>query len=228
MSNEVLKIGHRGAKGHVTENTLESIRKALELGVHGIEIDVHLCASGELVVFHDFTIDRMTDGTGNISEFKLKELKKFKVKGRFQIPTLSQALLLIENKCLLNIELKGKNTAKELCRLFDFYVERKGWEYKNILVTSFQSNLLESVYKINKKIPLGVVTNTNLDEAVSFAKTIQAVSIHVDYTMLTKEIVEKLREDYKVFAYTVNNLKPLERIKSYGVDGIISDYPNRI
>ncbi len=228
MVTTCLTTGHRGAKGHVTENTLESIQKALDLGVDGIEIDVHLCASGELVVFHDFTIDRMTDGTGEISEYKLKELKKFKVKGRFQIPTLAQALLLIENKCLLNIELKGINTAKELCRLFDFYVERKGWEYKNIIVTSFQSNLLESVYKINKKIPLGVLTDTNLDKAVSFAKTIQAVSIHVDYTMLTKEIVEKLREDYKVFAYTVNNLKPLERIKSYGVDGIISDYPNRI
>lgn len=228
MSNEIFKIGHRGAKGHIIENTLESIQKALDLGVDGIEIDVHLCASGELVVFHDFTVNRMTDGTGEISKLTLKELKKLKVKDRYQIPTLSQVLLLIDNKCLLNIELKGINTAKEACRLIAFFVEKKGWNYQNFIVSSFQSGLLETVYEINNKIPLGVLTDTNLDKAVSVAKTINAVSIHVDYTMLTQELVEKLQENYKVFVYTVNNLKPLERIKSYQVDGIISDYPDRI
>lgn len=228
MDIPYLKIGHRGAKGHVAENTLESIQKALELGVDGIEIDVHLCASGELVVFHDFTLNRMTDGDGEISKYTLKELKKVKVKDHYQIPTLSQVLLLVDKKCLLNIELKGINTAKETCRLIDFFIEKKGWSYKDFIVSSFQSGLLESVYEINNKIPLGVLTDTNLDKAVSFAKTINAVSIHVDYTMLTQENVEKLQENYKVFAYTVNNLKPLDRIKSYHVDAIISDYPNRI
>lgn len=228
MNHKILKIGHRGAKGHVTENTLESIQKALDLGVDGIEIDVHLCASGELVVFHDFTLNRMTDGDGEIAKYTLKELKKLKVKDRYQIPTLSQVLLLIDKKCIINIELKGINTAKETCRLIDFFIEKKGWNYQNFIVSSFQSGLLESVYKINNKIPLGVLTDTNLEKAVSFAKTINAVSIHVDYTMLTQELVEKLQENYKVFVYTVNNLKPLERIKSYQVDGIISDYPDRI
>ena len=228
MSSEILKIGHRGAKGHVTENTLESIKKALDLGVDGIEIDVHLCASGELVVFHDLTLDRMTDGTGEVSDYTLKQLKKFKVKGRFEIPSLAQALLLIDKKCLLNIELKGKNTAKEACRLIAFYVEKKGWDYSNFIVSSFQSSLLETVREINNKIPLGVLTDTNLDKAVSFAKAIKAVSIHSDYTMLTEQNVEKLKEDFKVFAHTVNNLKPIKRMKAYGVDGIISDYPDRL
>ncbi len=228
MNNEVLKIGHRGAKGHATENTLESIQKALDLSVDGIEIDVHVCASGELVVFHDFTVNRMTDGTGEISKFTLEELKKLKVKDRYQIPTLSEVLLLVNKKCLLNIELIGINTAKEACRLITFFVEKKGWNYNQFIVSSFQSGLLETVYEINKKIPLGVLTDTNLDKAVSFAKAINAVSIHVDYTMLSQEIVEKLQENYKVVAYTVNNLKPLERIKLYNVDAIISDYPNRI
>ena len=66
MSIPVLKIGNRGAKGHMAENTLESIKKALALGVDGIDIDVHRCASGQLVVFHDFTLDRMTNGTGEV------------------------------------------------------------------------------------------------------------------------------------------------------------------
>lgn len=224
----MIKIGHRGAKGHLAENTLESIKKALKLGVDGIEIDVHRCASGQLVVFHDFTLDRMTNGTGEVSKQTLKQLKQVEVKGHCQIPTLSEVLTFVDNKCLLNIELKGQDTAKEASRLIDFFVEKKGWNYNNILVSSFQKDLLETVYKINDKIPLSVLTNANLDESVNFAKTIHAVSIHVDYTMLTQEIVDDLKQDFKVITYTVNNLNPIKRIKSYGVDGIISDFPDRL
>lgn len=228
MNNEMLKIGHRGAKGHLAENTLESIKKALSLGVDGIEIDVHRCASGQLVVFHDFTLDRMTNTSGEVSKHTLVQLKRVEVKGHCQIPTLSEVLTFINNKCLVNIELKGHDTAKEASRLIDFFVEKKGWDYSNIIVSSFQKDLLETVYEINKKIPLGVLTDTKLEKAVDFAKTIQAVSIHPDYTMLTQEIVEDLQKDFKVFTYTVNNLKPIKRIKSYGVDGIISDFPDRL
>lgn len=228
MNNTILKIGHRGAKGHLAENTLESIKKALELGVDGVEIDIHRCASGQLVVFHDFTLDRMTNGTGEISKHTLNQLKQVEVKGHCQIPTLSEVLTFLNNKCLLNIELKGHDTAKEASRLIDFFVEKKGWDYKNIIVSSFQKALLETVFSINNKIPLGVLVDTNLEVAVGFAKSINAVSLHIDYTMLTLEIVEDLKKDFKVFAYTVNNLKPIKRIKSYGVDGIISDFPNRL
>lgn len=228
MNIPVLKIGNRGAKGHMAENTLESIKKALALGVDGIEIDVHRCASGQLVVFHDFTLDRMTNGTGEISKHTLKELKRVVVKGHCQIPTLSEVLSFVDNKCLLNIELKGQDTAKEASRLIEFFVEKKGWDYNNIMVSSFQKDLLETVYKINDKIPLAVLTERNIDTAVNFAKTVKAVAIHADYTMLTEEVVEELKKDYKVFAYTVNNLNPIERIKSYGVDGMISDFPDRL
>ena len=72
------------------------------------------------------------------------------------------------------------------------------------------------------------MVDTNLEDAVDFAKKIKAASIHIDYTMLTQEIVENLKEHFKVFTYTVNNLKPIKRIKSYGVDGIISDFPDRL
>lgn len=228
MESKILKIGHRGAKGHLTENTLESIKKALGLKVDGIEIDVHRCASGQLVVFHDFTVDRITNGTGEVSKHNLNALKKLKTKGTYQIPSLAEVLAFVDNKCLLNIELKGQDTAKEAARIITFYVDKKGWEYENILVSSFQEDLLETVYKINNKIPLAVLSDRNLTRAVAFAKTIKAVGIHVDYTMLTEEIVIELKEEFKVFAFTVNNLNPLARIKSYGVDGIISDYPDRI
>lgn len=228
MTSKTLKIGHRGAKGHVTENTLESIKKALDLGVDGIEIDVHRCESGELVVFHDFTVDRITNGTGEISKQKLHVLKRLKTKGNYEIPTLAQVLAFVDNKCLLNIELKGQDTAKEAARIITFYVDKKGWDYSNIIVSSFQEDLLETVFNINDKIPLGVLTETNLEAAIQLAKRVKAVSLHIQYTMLTEEIVQELQEDFKVFTFTVNNLNPIERIKSYGVDGIITDFPDRL
>ena len=228
MTSKTLKIGHRGAKGHVTENTLESIKKALDLGVDGIEIDVHRCESGELVVFHDFTVDRITNGTGEISKQKLHVLKRLKTKGNYEIPTLAQVLAFVDNKCLLNIELKGQDTAKEAARIITFYVDKKGWDYNNIIVSSFQEDLLETVFNINDKIPLGVLTETNLEAAIQLAKRVKAVSLHIQYTMLTEEIVQELQEDFKVFTFTVNNLNPIDRIKSYGVDGIITDFPDRL
>ena len=125
MSSKILKIGHRGANGHVTENTLESIKKALSLKVDGVEIDVHRCASGELVAFHDFTVDRITNGTGEISKQTLRSLKTLKTKGTYKIPTLAEVLIFIDNRCLLNIELKGQDTAKEAARIITFYVDKK-------------------------------------------------------------------------------------------------------
>ncbi len=229
MNKAYLKIGHRGAKGYVAENTMESIQCALDFNVDGIEIDVHKCASGELVVFHDFTLDRVTNGSGEISKHTLSELKDLKVKDQYSIPTLEDVLNLIDKKCLLNIELKGKNTTEETCKLIDFYIEKKGWKYQDFIVSSFQQDLLASVYKINKKVPLGVLTDTDLDQAIVFGETVNAVAIHPDYTMLTKAQVLKIKNSgFKVFTYTINDKNTMSRMKKYKVDGIISDFPDRI
>ncbi|WP_339650122.1 glycerophosphodiester phosphodiesterase family protein, partial [uncultured Salegentibacter sp.] len=75
----LLKIGHRGAKGHLAENTLESIQKALDFGVDAIEIDAHRCKTGELVIIHDFTLDRTTNGSGEIAKKSLAELQALKI-----------------------------------------------------------------------------------------------------------------------------------------------------
>ncbi len=131
------KIGHRGAKAYVAENTIESIQKALEFGVDGIEIDVHVCASGELVVFHDFTLDRMTNGTGEIGKKTLSELKELRVDGHYKIPTLEEVLHIINKTCLLNIELKGRHTAAKTVEVIERYINQKGWKYSDFLVSSF-------------------------------------------------------------------------------------------
>ncbi|WP_055447676.1 glycerophosphodiester phosphodiesterase [Lacinutrix mariniflava] len=224
-----LKFGHRGAKGHVAENTIESILKAIEFGVDGIEIDVHKCRSGELVVFHDFTVDRLTKGTGEIRNFNFEEIKKLTVSIHYQIPTLTEVLNVIDRRCLLNIELKGTNTASETVSVIESYIEVHNWNYSDFLVSSFKNEELLAVFEINKKIPLGVLMESDFDKAITFAKSINAAAIHPDYTMLTKENVEKVQaEGFNVNTWTVNTPEAIKRMKYYNVNAIISDFPDRL
>jgi glycerophosphoryl diester phosphodiesterase len=123
MNQNLLKIGHRGAKAHVAENTLASIEKALEFGVDAIEIDVHRCATGELVVFHDFTLDRMTNGSGEVAQHTLEQLKMLKIKDQYEISTLEEVLHVIDKKCKLNIELKGRDTALKTCEIVEEHIK---------------------------------------------------------------------------------------------------------
>ena len=227
--NKILKIGHRGAKGYVAENTLASIQKAMGLGVDGIEIDVHLCQTGELVVFHDFTLERLTGATGEIGMKTLEELKALKVNGQFEIPTLLEVLDLIDKKCLLNVELKGEQTAFETCKSIQLYTETKDWHFDDFIVSSFNPDELRTVYNINKNIRLAVLTESDIDDAVQFAKTIQAKAIHPDYQLLDKNKVNELQNlGYQVNTWTVNKTEDIALMKSYGVNGIISDFPDRI
>lgn len=229
MTKKCLKIGHRGAKAYIAENTLESIQKALEFDVDGIEIDVHLCGSKHVVVFHDFTLGRMTNGSGEIAKSSLKKLKKLEVNGGFKIPTLEEVLDCVNRKCLLNIELKGKHTALKTCELIDNYISEKGWKYTDFLISSFQHHELEEVFKFNKSIPLAVLTKANVDDAITFAKTINAVAIHPDFSLLTPDNVKYAQsKNFKVNTWTVNDEAIIQRMKNYGVDGIISDVPDRI
>lgn len=227
MSKQILKIGHRGAKAHVAENTIASIKKALELGVDAIEIDVHKCASGELVVFHDFTLDRMTNGSGEVAMHTLKELKLLKVNNQYEIPTLEEVLNTIDKKCILNIELKGRETASATCSIIETYIKTNHWNLEHFIISSFQHQELQTAYKYNSQLRLGVLTKANVSEAIEFAETISAYAIHPNVALLTKDNV-KLAQDkgYKVLTWTVNDKSTIERMKFYDVDGIISDNPD--
>src|SRR5210317_1220784 len=129
MTKKCIKMGHRGALAYIAENTIPSIEKALSFNIDGIEVDVHLCATGELVVFHDFTLDRVTNGKGELKKHSLSELRQLMVKEEYKIPTLQEVLNVIDKKCLLNIELKGRGTAAKTCEVIETYVNEKGWRY---------------------------------------------------------------------------------------------------
>ena len=149
-NKDILNIGHRGAKGHIAENTLESIQKAIDLGVDGVEIDVFRCASGEIVVFHDKKLDRLTDSTGFIEEMTIDSLNNVLVEGKYKIPTLEEVLTLIDGNILLNVELKGKNTAEKTALILKNFVSNTQWEANQLIVSSFNWDEL-TIFKTQKR-----------------------------------------------------------------------------
>jgi len=217
------KIGHRGATGYELENTLVSFEKAIELNVDGIELDVHLSSDGELVVIHDDTIDRTTNGRGFVNQFNALELKKN------GIPKLIEVLELINRNCFVNIELKGIGTAKPVVVVIEFFVSNKNYNYNDFLVSSFDWKMLVDIQLVNPKIRIGVLTEESIEDTLAFAKKTNAFSIHPDYRLLTKDNVALMQENgFKVFPWTVNSIEDIHKIKSFNVNGIISDFPDRI
>lgn len=225
----MLKIGHRGASGYESENTLASFQKAIDLHVDQIELDVHLSADGELMVIHDATIDRLTDGSGHVIEYTLPELKRFRIDKKHEIPTLSQVLDLVDQKCVVNIELKSYETTEKTVDLIEKYIDEKKWSYDQFIVSSFDWNALEQVYILNPNIRIGVLAEINLALAFSFAESILAYCINPYFHLLTAEnTIEMQKAGFQVFPWTVNEIEDIKKMKSLNVDGIISNFPDRI
>ncbi|MBS7229789.1 glycerophosphodiester phosphodiesterase [Flavobacterium psychroterrae] len=225
----MLKIAHRGAKGYEPENTLRSFQKALDLNADGIELDVHLSSDGHIIVIHDETIDRTTNGKGFVNTFSLSKLKTFLIDGKYEIPTLKEIFDLVDKKCLINIELKGLGTANKVVALIEEYILEKNWSYEDFIVSSFDWDLLQETSNLNSNIPIGVLTEEDLDKALAFAELIKAHAIHPDFQLLTLENTKKMQEKrFLVLPWTVDEDKDIRRIKSYNVDGIISDFPDKL
>lgn len=227
--SQILKIGHRGAKAHVAENTLASFQYALDIGVNGLELDVHVCSTGELVVIHDFTVDRTTNGSGEVHKMTLAELKALTVEGEYKIPTLEEVLELVGKKCFLNIELKGRHTAVPVSELMERYIAEKGFTYNDFIVSSFQREELMVMHDMNPSIHLGILTQASVTQAWRWAEEFSAKAIHPHFSLLTESNVKKAQQaGYKVYTWTVNETEDIERMKLYEVDGIMSDYPERL
>ena len=225
----ILNIGHRGAKGHITENTIASIHKAIELGADGIEIDVFLCKSGEIVLFHDKTLEKLTNGYGNIEDKNLEELRKLKVlNSSYSIPTLEEVLKSIDKDVFLNIELKGRNTAQGSLDLIRKYIRKNKIELNNILFSSFNWEELKDLRSLSDKVQLALITEEDPLLAIDFAIQLNAVAINPNYKDLNKKNISKINEKgLKIYTWTVNSKIQIDRLKALNVNGIITDFPDR-
>ena len=231
----MLTIGHRGARGYIAENTLESIQKALDLNVDGIEIDVFRCASGEIVVFHDKKLKRLTGHNGLIEETTFEELKNMLVAGRYRIPTLQQVLEKIGGKILLNVELKGENTAIPTATILKKYLSDSQSDIKKLIVSSKNWKELTLFKNQNTNIPIGVLSHYNIflekgvDAIIEKGRELSALAIHPKFSILNKKAIDKMHSaGFLVYSWTINSPKDIQRAIRLGVDGIITDFPDRV
>jgi glycerophosphoryl diester phosphodiesterase len=219
----MLKIGHRGAKGYVAENTLESFQKAIDLNVDGIELDVQFSSDGKAVIIHDETIDRTTTGTGFVNNFTSSELKKW------NIPTLEEVLDLVDKRCFVNVEIKDFKATNSVIKIVQHYILDKNWSNNLFQISSFDWTILEIISSQNPKLQIGVITGNSIEKAFDFAKKITAHSINPHYHLLNSENVQLLHENkFKIYTWTVNQPEDITFVKSLKIDGIISDFPDRI
>ena len=231
----MLTIGHRGARGYIAENTLESIQKALDLNVDGIEIDVFRCASGEIVVFHDKKLQRLTGHNGLIEETTFEELKNMLVAGRYRIPTLQQVLEKIGGKILLNVELKGENTAIPTATILKQYLSDSQSDIKKLIVSSKNWKELTLFKNQNTNIPIGVLSHYNIflekgvDAIIEKGRELSALAIHPKFSILNKKAIDKMHSaGFLVYSWTINSPKDIQLAIRLGVDGIITDFPDRV
>jgi glycerophosphoryl diester phosphodiesterase len=227
--NTVMVIGHRGACGYEPENTLRSFAKAIELGAHMIECDVHVCLSGELVVIHDDTVDATTNGIGFIAEKTLAELYQLDAGKGERIPTLRQVLDLIDRRVLIDIELKGKGSGVLVAQLVDEYVSYKGWRYSDFFVTSFDDHELSLFTQLCQHVSASHIIHTFDGAWRTILERIDTPIFITCSREVTLPMVEYLHgREIRIYVYTVNEFTELQRMQELAVDGIFSDYPDRV
>lgn len=220
----MLKIGHRGAAGHVPENTLAGIEKAVSLGADFVELDVQASRDGQLVIFHDRRVDRMTDGKGLVADLTLADLRRLTVTGGHKIPTLAETLRTAEGRIGLMLELKAAGLAESLCES----VARLGFAGPLVYASFFHQDLLQVRRLVPKAQTLALIVASSVQPA-AFAHEAKATHVGVAFEFLSTAYVEALHKaGLTVFAFTVNDPADIQLITALGVDGIISDFPDRI
>ncbi len=213
--------------GHEPENTLRSVRKALALGAPCVEIDVYW-VDGHLMVFHDDRLERTTNGTGYILEKSFETLRSLDAGAGEPIPTLEEVCELIGGSAGLNIELKGPDTAEPVAAAIAKLVEA-GWDKNALLVSSFNHQELFNMRQLDPDVRLGVITKTVMPGDLDFAESIGAFSFNLFHACVNPSLVDNAHaRGIRVYAYTVNEPDDLTRMHEMEVDGVFSNFPERV
>ena len=220
-----LCIGHRGAKGLEPENTLRSIRRALDLGADGVEVDVYF-SDGQMVVIHDDTLERTTNGRGRVEEQSFDYLRSLDAGKGEKIPTLREVFETVNRRAFINIELKGARTAEPVFELIGEYAGGRGWTPEDFLVSSFDLSELGKLK--GRGIRLGVLFSEPPPDCVTIAKSLGAYSINIASRFANRTLIREAHsEGRKTLVYTVNSTREIHKIRAMGADGIFTDYPDR-
>ena len=230
-------IGHRGACGYAPENTLESIKTAHEMGVDWVELDVMLTRDLTPIIFHDDTLDRTTNGSGNVADKNWEEIRHLEAGSWFsdgfagaRIPTLEETLeLLIDLNMGLNLEIKptpGKEI--ETAEVALDFLSRVWDDHDRLLISSFSHVSLETAMDMAPDWHRGLLLETEwIPNWKEMAEYLAAATINIDGNACTREQVENIIDFGKpILAYTINDPQRSRTLLQWGVDGMFTDVPD--
>jgi glycerophosphoryl diester phosphodiesterase len=224
----MLKIGHRGASGYEPENTLKSFQRAIDLGADGIELDLQRCATGELLVFHDEKLERLTGNPGWIEETPLSALRKLRVKGSEPIPTLEETLAFINRRVVLHIEIKSDAAGEIIGPIMEGWV-RKGGSYDDFRLISFNHVLLKRIRDAHANIKTGAIIAALPVMLAAFGTECGATSINPGHAFLSKDLMQDARRrGLEVYAWTCNQERDIAKARAFGVTGMMGNFPDRL
>lgn len=217
-----LIIGHRGAAGLEPENTLRSFARAIDIGVDAIELDVY-CVDGELVVIHDDTLERTTNGHGDVMAANFDALRRLDAGHGERIPTLAEVLQLAQSRVIVNIELKGVGTAAPAAACIAAHPR------VDALVSSFDHDELARFRAIDPHTRVAPLFHRTVTRMFDIAASLRAWSVNLSERLATAERLSAVADNgYRVLVYTVNEPALGERLKADGATGIFTDFPDRM
>jgi len=238
-------IAHRGGAKLAPENTLAAFKNAINIGVDMIEIDVHLSKDSNIIVIHDNTLDRTTDGTGKIKNLSLAEIKSYDAGFWFskdyeneKVPTLSEVLETINGKVILLIEIKDGDERYPGLEKKIVEAVKKYDAVKWVIVQSFNKSSIIRIKKIYPELVTFYLSGktfevlfSEIEEKMKLNEKVkkQFDGIAAHHSVLDSEKVAILHKaGFNVFTYTVNEPKDMKKNIEIGVDGIITDSPDKL
>ncbi len=223
---------HRGASGWAPENTLAAFAKAIEQGSDYSELDVRLSKDGVVVLSHDDSLRRTTGQPGAVWDYTVEELKAFDAGAWFgpefageKIPTLQEVIRLVKGKMKLNIEVKISRQEPQVVEKVIEVIRREGFD-KDCMITSFDQATVEKVIELAPDLPVGLIFSETTKADV-FAGSWPILSVR--YSAVNEEFVAKARKAGKqIHVWTVNDEQKMRDLLALKVDGIITNYPDRL
>ncbi len=238
--SELTIVAHRGASGYAPENTMASFEEALKLKADYLELDIQMTKDGELVVIHDQTVDRTTNGTGEVREYTYEKLMELDAGAWFhkkfigqRIPTLEEVIETFKGKIGFLIEVKNPVIYPNLVKKMGEVLKKCKVECPQnheVIVQSFDFEWLETFHKDLPQIPLGLLVKYRI-HGVSMVQVREWSSlvqyINPNKALITKKLIKQIHSyNIKVMPYTVRDKKSIKSLIDANVDGIITDFPD--
>lgn len=215
-------IGHRGVKAYEPENTLGSIRRALDMGVDAVEIDVHLSRDGRLAVIHDATVDRTTNGRGRVKDLNWEELRQLDAGRGERIPSLEEVVALTRGRVHLVVELKDPEAVGPLAAFF-----RKHRLFDAAHAISFWHPAVKALRELEPRIKTGVLLVGQPVDAPALARAAGAEALFLNFVYVNKELVQTAKSaGLLVFVWNIDTVEEFLPFLDMGLDGIGSNKPD--